>query len=186
MIYDPSRGRSAFETEALRWAPDVRRYAFSMTRDDADADDIVQETYLRALRAWRTFTGGTDCRRWLFTICRNAYLRALERRRAFLPLEEDCQDGGFVVPVIDERAPADLQPAIRRAIAGLPEPFRAAVIAVDVNDQPYDVAARALGVPVGTVRSRLFRGRRLLQPHLWAHAVDLGVIAPAGRCAEPH
>ena len=68
-----------FEREALPWLDDVYRFARSMTHDEADADDLVQETYLRAYRAWDTFEPGSDCRRWLFTICRNVFLRTRER-----------------------------------------------------------------------------------------------------------
>ena len=70
---------AAFEREALPWLDDVYRFALSLTRDDADADDVVQETYLRAYRSWHTFIPGTECRRWLFTICRNTFYR--RRRR---------------------------------------------------------------------------------------------------------
>src|SRR5712671_919676 len=66
--------RDAFEAEALRWTTDVYRFALSMTRDEADAEDVVQDTYLRAFRSWRTFAAGSDCRRWLFTICRNVFV----------------------------------------------------------------------------------------------------------------
>src|SRR6476620_2193122 len=71
--------REAFEVEALRWSADVHRFALSMTRDESDAEDVVQDTYLRALRSWQTFVPDSDCRRWLFTICRNVFLRSRER-----------------------------------------------------------------------------------------------------------
>ena len=64
-----------FEQEALPWLDDVYRFALSMTRDEADADDVVQETFLRAYRSWHTYAEGSDCRKWLFTICRNVFLR---------------------------------------------------------------------------------------------------------------
>src|ERR1051326_4745118 len=79
--------REAFETEALRWKEDVYRFALSMTRDEADADDVLQDTYLRAFRSWRTFAAGSDCRRWLFTICRNVFVRSRERSRQWVPLD---------------------------------------------------------------------------------------------------
>ena len=69
----------AFEQEALPWLDDVYRFALSLTRDEADAEDIVQDTFLRAYRSWSTYAAGSDCRRWLFTICRNAFLRSRER-----------------------------------------------------------------------------------------------------------
>src|SRR5437867_11979107 len=69
-----------FEVEALPWVEDVHRFALSLTRDESDADDVVQDTYLRAFKSWHTYVPGSDCRRWLFTICRNVFLRSLERR----------------------------------------------------------------------------------------------------------
>src|SRR4051794_13845787 len=77
-----------FAREALPWLDDVYRFALSLTRDEADADDVVQETFLRAYRSWHTFIPGTDCRRWLFTICRNVFLRSRERQRPTVDLED--------------------------------------------------------------------------------------------------
>jgi RNA polymerase sigma-70 factor, ECF subfamily len=193
MPVSPPNGASAadadFEREALPWMDDVHRFALSLTRDPSDADDVVQETYLRAYRSWHTYTPGSDCRRWLFTICRNAFLRSLERERPTVELddvERDVIGAGEVYAAALEDGYADLfartdiLPAIERAVAGLPEPFRAALVLVDVQDQSYEAAAEILGVPIGTIRSRLFRGRRLVQERLLAHARDLGV-AGSGR-----
>src|SRR3954471_12074943 len=76
---DVERRDAEFAREALPWIDDVYRFALSLTRDESDADDVVQETFLRAYRSWHTFIPGTDCRRWLFTICRNVFLRSRER-----------------------------------------------------------------------------------------------------------
>ena len=178
----------AFERDALPWLDDVYRFALSLTRDDADADDVVQETFLRAYRSWHTFIPGTDCRRWLFTICRNVFLRSRERQRPTVDLEDGEQDAvaaGSVYAAAREKgyddiyARLDLAPALRDAIDELSEPFRSAVILVDVEDLTYEAAAEVMEVPIGTVRSRLFRGRRLLQEKLLTVAEDLG-FAPAG------
>src|SRR5436309_11578615 len=75
------------EVEALPWVEDVHRFALSLTRDESDADDIVQDTFLRAFRSWHTYLPGSDCRRWLFTICRNVFLRSRERARPTVGLE---------------------------------------------------------------------------------------------------
>src|SRR5665647_2392939 len=85
---------AAFEREALPWLDDVYRFALSLTRDDADADDVVQETYLRAYRSWHNFIPGTECRRWLFTICRTVFLRSRERQRPTVDLEDEMTPGG--------------------------------------------------------------------------------------------
>jgi RNA polymerase sigma-70 factor (ECF subfamily) len=175
-----------FEREALPWMDDVYRFARSMTHDEADADDLVQETYLRAYRAWHTFEKGSDCRRWLFTICRNVFLRTREREarqvdtggddavlETLAAVREVSSLAGGNADAIFSRL--DLVPAIRHALDDLPEVFRSAVVLVDVEGQSYDEAAVVLGVPIGTVRSRLFRGRRILQRSLLQFAKDAGI-----------
>ena len=171
---------ATFESAALPWQPDVYRFALSLTRDESDADDVVQDTYLRAFRSWHTFEPGTDCRRWLFTICRNAFLRSRERLWHRLEVDEgehpsiaarDRTVDGFEEMFVR----LDVGTAVDRALARVPEPFRAALQLVDIEDQSYEHAAEVLGVPVGTVRSRLFRGRRLMQDLLAAYASDAGL-----------
>jgi RNA polymerase sigma-70 factor (ECF subfamily) len=178
----------SFEREALPWLDDVYRFALSLTRNEADADDIVQETFMRAYRSWHTFERGSDARRWLFTICRNAFLRTRERARHQVELEDgDVEAVASQVAEVngsrtgDEQllARLDLGPALARALQKLPEPFRSAVTLVDVEDQSYDAASEILHVPIGTVRSRLFRGRRLLQRMLAEYARDAGIAIPA-------
>jgi RNA polymerase sigma-70 factor (ECF subfamily) len=175
-----------FERDALPWLDDVHRFALSMTRDAADADDVVQETFLRAYRSWHTFEPGSDCRRWLFAICRNVFLRTRERERRHVDVDDaeleslaaaalhaSTRQGGYD----DMWTRLDLGPAITQAIADLPDVFRSAVVLVDVEGESYDTAAEILGVPVGTVRSRLFRGRRLLQEALIDYARDAGLVS---------
>lgn len=173
----------AFEKEAIPWIDDVYRFALSLTRDESDADDVVQDTYLRAYRSWHTYMPGSDCRRWLFTICRNVFLRSRERARPTVELDATELDavavGSLYTAVVrdsfdDVFARLDLAPAISNALAKIPEPFRSTLIIVDVEDQSYESAAEVLGVPIGTVRSRLFRGRRLMQEHLLTYASDAG------------
>jgi len=179
--------REDFEVEALRWTQDVYRFALSMTRDETDADDVVQDTYLRAFRSWRTFAAGSDCRRWLFTICRNVFVRSRERSRQWIPLDstemeaviaEASMVGSWDDSTAEDFTTVDVTPAIHRAVARVPEPFRSAVMIVDIDDQSYEAAAEKLGIPIGTVRSRLFRGRRLLQEELRCHALDFGLAPP--------
>jgi RNA polymerase sigma-70 factor (ECF subfamily) len=189
----PNPGRDAeFERVALPWMSDVYRFAFSLTRSESDAEDLVQETFLRAFRSWHTFQPGSDARRWLFTICRNAFLRSRERTRREVDLEDGDEEAYAIVARHAELladgtdrilAQIDLRPALSAALEKLQEPFRSAVILVDVEDQSYDAAAEILGVPIGTVRSRLFRGRRQLQERLAAYAKDAG-FAAAGTTKE--
>ncbi|MGQ0650499.1 MAG: sigma-70 family RNA polymerase sigma factor [Gemmatimonadaceae bacterium] len=179
----PQPAREGFDREVLAWMDDVYRFAMSLTRDASKAEDLVQETYLRAFRSWQTFQPGSDARRWLFTICRNAFLRNLERERHHVSLDDGDPDAlgaiqhhaGMVTDGTDELlARVDLAPALTEAIGKLNEPFRSTVVLVDVEGQSYEEASEILGVPIGTVRSRLFRGRRQLQEMLADYARDAG------------
>ena len=175
----------AFELEAVPFLPNVARYARLLTRDSADADDLTQETFLRAFKAWDSFRPGSDCRKWLFTICRNIYLRDRQRAERFVATddadgelratremyfrvrEQDCRD-------LFERI--DLAPALDEGLRLLQPEYREVVVLIDIEDCSYADAAAALNVPIGTIRSRLFRARRLLQQTLMKHAEDLGFL----------
>jgi RNA polymerase sigma-70 factor (ECF subfamily) len=179
----------AFSALALTALDDVYRFARSLTRDEADAEDVVQETYLRAFRSWMTFQTGTDVRRWLFTIARNVFLRSKERGKREVNLDDDGAEAVDAAEAHDNwvrkgldpiLASSELGPAISAALETLPESFRSVVVLVDVEDQSYEDAAEVLGIPVGTVRSRLFRGRKLLQEQLITHAQDAGLIPMSG------
>jgi RNA polymerase sigma-70 factor, ECF subfamily len=183
---DSPRDR-AFDQAVLDALPHVVRFARALAHDDALADDLVQETYLRAYRSWETFRPGHDARRWLFTICRNVFLRHREREARVVDtsgeaaeLEAlgafmDIADSGYsaVGDLLDR---IEVAPAIRKALSEVPEVYRSAAILVDVEGESYEAAAEVLGVPVGTVRSRLFRARRLLQQSLFMYAVDAGIV----------
>ena len=174
-----------FSDAAIAAIDDVYRFARSLTRDPSDAEDVVQDTYLRAFRSWHTFQPGTDIRRWLFTIARNAFLRSRERGQREVILDDEqsavaaavqAQEAwvrGGLDPILDR---TDLGPAITAALAELPESFRAVVVLVDLEDQPYEATAEVLGIPIGTVHSRLFRGRKLLQHSLAEYARDAGLL----------
>jgi len=148
-----------------------------------EARDLAQETFLRAYRSWHTFQPGSDARRWLFTITRNVFLRSRERERRHVDIEDGdvealttfATHGQMVRDGSDQiLSRIDLAPALRRALDELDEPFKSAVLLVDLEDQSYEAAAQILGVPIGTVRSRLFRGRRILQDKLITYARDAG------------
>ncbi len=186
----PEAAHALFSANALTALDDVYRFARSLTRDEADAEDVVQETYLRAFRSWQTFQEGTDIRRWLFTIARNVFLRSREKARREVTLDDDgaeAVDAAQASEVWLRRgldpilASADLGPAIHEALDAIPETFRSVVVLVDLEDQSYEDAAEVLGVPVGTVRSRLFRGRKLLQERLIAYAQDAGFVPAPDR-----
>lgn len=187
----PRQTTASFEDVALPWLADVARFALSLTGNREDADDLVQETYLRAFRHWSTFDPSGHPRRWLFTICRNAFVRS-GRKHAITIV--DGEDGDVdAMPAVRAHAAAvedglgnlfdelDVRPAIESAIDGLPEPHRSVLILVDVQGQTYEEACAILGVPVGTVRSRLFRARRAVQASLLAHARDMGLGKREGK-----
>jgi RNA polymerase sigma-70 factor, ECF subfamily len=184
-----------FETLALPWLEDVARFALSLTRNRADADDLVQDTYLSAFRYWDSFVPGKDPRRWLFAICRNLFVRSHERRGRLMESSEGDLDS---MPSVLDHIGAihdglgalfdriDVRPAIERAVDALPEPHRSVLILVDVEGQRYQEAAETLGVAVGTIRSRLFRARREVQRALIAHAQDAHIGASPTRSPEEH
>ncbi len=175
----------AFHDLALRWLPDVTRFAHSLTRNESDAEDLVQETYLRAWRHWDSFRVGSEARAWLFTIARNAWRKRAPRDARLVAVEDDTLQAladehfplGAPNDVLQRLSDADLRPAIHQAIAALPEAFREVVELVELQELPYAEAAAVLEIPVGTVRSRLFRARRLLQTSLLEYARDAG-LAP--------
>ena len=179
-----------FERLALPFLPDVTRFARALARDPARADDLVQETYLQALRGWHTFQPGADPRRWLFTVCRHTFLRTARREARYVAAPEDDPELEALAAAVahgaakrsgaaDALERLDLAPAISHALARIPAHYRVAVVLVDVEGQPYEEAAAVLGVAVGTVRSRLSRGRRLLQDLLYDYARDAGLsVAP--------
>ncbi len=178
-----SEGR--FEDDALHCLDDVARFAHSLARNGDDADDLVQETYLRALRSRHTFREDGNMRRWLFTICKNVFLRTSERARETVSLDGEPGDETLAAVRLHNDLVAsgndglfdriDVGPAIRVALQALAPVYRTAVVLVDLEGYGYEDAARVLDVPVGTVRSRLFRARRLLQESLREHARDAGV-----------
>ncbi len=173
-----------FRDEALPHIPAVTRFALSLTRDESDAEDLVQETYLRAFRAWGQFQPGTECRAWLFTICRHTHIRKSKRDQK-VEAYEDAELETLGAAAVHAAAQSDgledvfsrteVMEAIRSAVDALPDPFREVVVLVDLEEQTYEDAARVLEIPKGTVRSRLFRGRRLLQERLLEHARDAGL-----------
>ena len=173
--------RSGFEEEALLHAEHLYRIALRLTGSRQAAEDLVQEAYLRAFRAWRSYRPGTNLAAWLATIMRNANLDEL-RRQSRRPVQEPLDDDGDYY-LYNRLAAAGPQPqdeviarlsgnAIVSALGDLPPNFREVVVLVDVGDFTYADAAGILGIPIGTVMSRLYRGRRLLKRALADQAGD--------------
>ena len=179
-----NEGESAFEEDALNCLNEVASFARSLSRDSDDADDLVQETYMRALRSRHTWHDGGNMRAWLFTICKNLFLTAQRRTRDTVSFDGDPNDEGMAAARLHDELTStgdadmfdriDVGPAIRRALMELVPVYRTVVVLVDVEGYGYSDAANMLEVPVGTVRSRLFRARRLLQEALRDHGRDAG------------
>jgi RNA polymerase sigma-70 factor (ECF subfamily) len=175
--------RASFEREALVHLDSLYRVALRLTGNAADADDLVQETMFKAYKAWDQYQLGTNARGWLLTILRNAFINEYRRRSrrpetvdvdtlepyaVFPEVQEEDPQGAFFDRIVDDE--------VLRAIDELPEAFREAVVLSDVEGLGYQEIARVLNVPVGTVKSRLFRGRQALQAKLYRYAVEQGYI----------
>ena len=152
-----------------------------LTRNREAAEDLLQETYLRAYRFWHQFTPGTNCKAWLMTILHNNFKdRCRDRSRDQHAVQFD--DELYASPTADA-APSDpetlvlshlLDDEVESALKTLPLEFLEAIVLVDIQELSYAEAAAALGCPIGTIRSRLSRGRRLLQAALHVYASEHG------------
>ena len=163
-----------FERAALPLMDALYHKALVLTRRPEDARDLVQETYLRAYRNFASFTDGTNCKAWLFMIQYSIFVnkyRKARREPDTISIEE--LDAAFEQALADENWDADFatlagsaldwqEPEVREALARLPEDFRSAVLLVDVEELSYEEAAGVLACPIGTLRSRLARARRIL------------------------
>lgn len=194
-MIDPGEGPSSdseagFHEEALPHLDAVYRFALRLSGSPDQAADLVQETFLRAYRAWDQYTRGTRAKSWLFTICRNLFLRGRERQRRHDDLVERHTDRDDVLPdpvnplwaVVESLDPEThffesfVDTEVLEAVDALPEEFRSVVLLSDLEGLTYQEISELLEIPVGTVKSRLFRGRRRLQAVLYDYAVEMGHI----------
>jgi RNA polymerase sigma-70 factor (ECF subfamily) len=175
----PEDRRTSFEREALVHLDSLYRVALRLSGNAADAEDLVQEAMLRAYRSWERFTPGTNAKGWLLTILRHLFINEYRRKRRHpesvdldtiepFALLDHKQEEDFFDRIVDEE--------VLRAVDQLPEAFREAVMLSDVEGLSYEEIAKVLEVPVGTVKSRLYRGRRMLQGKLHEYAVSMGYI----------
>ena len=153
-----------FEAEALPYLRRLYGIAYRMTRNAYDAEDLVQETFLRAYRSFDRYTPGTNIRAWLYTILQRVRTDALRRRARRPEAVELLEDTLAVPPPQGELASGGEE--IASALARLPESFRVAVLLRDIEEFSYEEIARILEVPMGTVMSRIHRGRALLRQAL--------------------
>jgi RNA polymerase sigma-70 factor (ECF subfamily) len=183
--------QSTFAEQAMEFAPQLYSAAMRMTRNQADAEDLVQETYLRGYRSFHTFQQGTNLRAWLFRILTNAYInryRAKQRR----PLETDLNDvedlylyrrlGSMETAAASMSAEEQFldiftDDEVKTALEELPENFRLPVLLADVEGFAYKEIAEMLDIPIGTVMSRLHRGRKAMQRALYDYAEARGLTS---------
>ncbi len=185
---------ATFADQAMELMPSLYSAALRMTRKPADAEDLVQETYLKAYRGFGGFREGTNLKAWLYRILTNTYInryRAQQRR----PDETDLDDiedfylyrrlGGLEGARATRSAEDELldlftETEVKDAVEGLPEQFRIAVLLADVEGFSYKEIAEILDIPIGTVMSRLHRGRKSLQKRLYDFAVERRLVGEAG------
>ena len=174
-IATEARDRVRFEEEALALADQVYRVARRLVRSREEAEDLVQETYARAFRSWQSYTPGTNLRAWLLRILTNLNIdrgRRQQRAPDTTPLEEG--DYYLANKLADSGEELDQERVVERlsqdsivtALSELPHDFRDVVVLVDLGEFSYADAAQILDIPIGTVMSRLHRGRRLLKQGL--------------------
>ena len=179
-LAEGARNRVQFEEEALALADQVYRVARGVSRTKEEAEDLMQETYARAFRSWQSYTPGTNLRAWLLRILTNLNIdrgRRAQRAPDSQPLEETDY---FLYNRLDPTNQSDEERVLQRlsqdnvaeALSEVPHDFRDVVVLVDIGEFSYAEAAQILDIPIGTVMSRLHRGRRILKKELADLAVD--------------
>lgn len=188
MTSDADSRRRAFEHEALPQLDIVYRVALQLCGDATRADDLTQETMLKAFRAWNQYEPGSNIRAWLLTILRHTFINQYRREKTrgpsvdldaveaytlFDAVQKTDPEGTFFEQLIDDQ--------VLRAIAALPGDFREVLVLSDIEGLAYAEIAKVTHVPVGTVKSRLFRARQALQKVLHDYAVEMGYIKGSTR-----
>lgn len=180
--------RARFEAEALLQMDALYSFALKLSRARDDAEDLVSDTVLRAFERWDQYRLGTNIRAWLFTILYHLFVSRKRRIDAREVPEGDGESGWSPQDEVGEADPEGrfydsfLDDEIVKAIFALPEDYRTAVVLSDIEDFRYAEIAQMLGIPEGTVKSRLFRGRRLLQRKLRGYAEEMGYLKPTLAC----
>jgi RNA polymerase sigma-70 factor (ECF subfamily) len=179
--------QSRFEAEALPLLSSLYSAAYRLTRNAADAEDLVQETFLRAYRGFHQFEPGTNLKAWLYRILTNTFINSYRKRQRepqtvsddevedwylYSKMAEDGSEPSAEASVLESLPDEDVQ----EALSSLPAPFRIAVLLADVEGFSYKEIAEITGVPIGTVMSRLHRGRRALEKRLWNVVRERGLV----------
>jgi RNA polymerase sigma-70 factor, ECF subfamily len=177
------QGAWDFERNELPYRDQLYKTAVRLTRSSEDAEDLVQETFLKAYRHYASFRPGTNLKAWLFKILKNTFINEYRRRKQvppqvdFADLEETFEsvlsssNGALARTPEDELLDGSLDAEVRRALIGLPHNYKVVVLLADIEGYAYREIADILAIPVGTVMSRLYRGRRLLERALLSFGV---------------
>ena len=179
-----------FTADAMQYAPQLFSTALRMTRNRSDAEDLVQETYIKGWRSFHTFQEGTNLRAWLFRIMTNTYINKYNaQKRKGTEVELDDVEELFLYKRLGSIDQSQLSSSaedqmlelftddeVKNALESLPEDFRIPVLLSDVDGFSYKEIAEMLEIPIGTVMSRLHRGRKAMQKMLYEYARDRGLI----------
>ena len=182
--------KEQFTTDAMQYAPQLFSTALRMTRSRSDAEDLVQETYIKGWRSFHTFQEGTNLRAWLFRIMTNTYINKYNaQKRKGTEVELDDIEELFLYKRLGSIDQSQLSSSaedqmlelftddeVKNALEELPEDFRVPVLLSDVDGFSYKEIAEMLEIPIGTVMSRLHRGRKAMQKMLYEYARDRGLI----------
>jgi len=184
---DEKADRELFEKEVMQFVQPLYGAALRLTRSVTDAEDLVQETYLKAIRSFTQFEMGTNCKAWLFRILTNTFINKYRRKIKEKEILDSESRSPTVFTAFDFNHASDLSPdntfvnkllsdEVHVALDQIPVDFRTVVVLSDLYSFSYREIADFISIPIGTVMSRLFRGRRLLQEHLYDYAVKEGVL----------
>lgn len=183
-------GRETFTVDAMQYAPQLFSTALRMTRNRADAEDLMQETFTKAWRAFDSYQQGTNLRAWLFRILTNTYINKYNSQLR-KPIETELDEveelylfkrlGAFDQSQLSQSAEDQMlemftDDEVKKAIEELPETFRIPLLMSDVEGFSYKEIAEILDVPIGTVMSRLHRGRKAMQKMLYEYAKERGLV----------
>jgi RNA polymerase sigma-70 factor, ECF subfamily len=190
--------RNEFERQALVHIDALYGAAYRLTRNPRDAEDLVQDALLRAYRFWDSFQQDSNCKAWLLRIVTNTFINEYQRRKRTREVldaasaEQDATDGVLVQATAGDKLSPDqallsssVSDDVQRALDALPDDFRTAVILCDMQGLSYKEIAEIMETPVGTVMSRLFRGRKLLAAALKEFAVAEGYVRPTPATSSP-
>lgn len=176
-----------FEQETIPYMESLYNYALRMTRNTEDASDLLQETYIKAFRFWDKYKIGTNVRAWLFKIMKNTFINRYrkEQREPDTIDYEDIQNYYKTIRLeipnpddLEKKLFGDvLEDEVVMALESLPEDFRVAVILCDIEGLPYEEIAEIEECPIGTIRSRIHRGRKMLRAKLFEYAKKRGFIS---------